>query len=80
MLDDVTYMVRHCPNCPKRFELRTCGDAPCVAMGDVRNLVSYGDTLHDAMVSMVGKMAVHYANKRRKLRKLRSGEISQWRT
>jgi hypothetical protein len=51
-LRDRTYMVRHNPNCPKRFEVRLTG-AGITALfpphiKPPRDCVGYGDTADDA--------------------------------
>lgn len=52
-LRDCTYMVRHNPNCPKRFEVRLTGMGLLVAMGRGPSMkfgdaVGYGDTAEEA--------------------------------
>lgn len=51
-LKDRTYMVRHSPNCPKRFEVRLTGLALLVSMGRgplmKGDAVGYGDTADEA--------------------------------
>lgn len=48
-MSQFTYMVRHNPNCPSPFEVRTSGGAFMVDAHERRNLVSYGKTLEEAM-------------------------------
>jgi hypothetical protein len=52
-LKDQTYMVRHSPNCPKRFEVRLTGMALLVSMVGGPQMrpgddVGYGDTADEA--------------------------------
>jgi hypothetical protein len=50
-LKDLTYMVRHNPNCPKRFEVRLTGAALLYAfthIHPVADAVGYGDTADEA--------------------------------
>lgn len=56
-LSKYTYMVRHNPNCPSPFEVRTGGGAFMVDAREPRNLVSYGKTLDEAMARAAEKIA-----------------------
>jgi hypothetical protein len=53
-LKDRTYMVRHSPNCPKRFEVRLTGMALLMSFADgprrmqYRDVLGYGDTADEA--------------------------------
>lgn len=53
-LKDRTYMVRHSPNCPKRFEVRLTGMALLMSFADgprrmqYRDVIGYGDTAEEA--------------------------------
>lgn len=51
-LANLTYMVRHNPNCPKRFEVRLSGMALLISMGCgpkmIDDDVGYGDTFEEA--------------------------------
>lgn len=58
MLEGITYMIRHNPNCPKAFEVRTCGDAATVDVREPLNLITHGDTMEEAMSLMVDRLAV----------------------
>lgn len=55
-LSQHTYMVRYNPNCPSRFEVRTCGGAFMVDARESRNFVSYGKTLEEAMINAASKI------------------------
>ncbi len=63
-LREYTYMVRHNPNCPSPFEVRTGGDAFMVAADERRNFVSYGKTLEDAMAAASERIDDHEQLKR----------------
>ena len=61
-LKDRTYMVRHNPNCPKRFEVRLTGFGLLVSMtrrhprlkcGDA---VGYGDTADEAAANAIAAL------------------------
>lgn len=57
-LHDCTYMVRHNPNCPKRFEVRLSGMGLLAAMGTGPGLklgdaIGYGDTADEAAANAI---------------------------
>jgi hypothetical protein len=55
-LRDETYMVRHNPNCPMPFEVRTCGTAGFVTDTEPRNFVGYGKTADEAAAKVIEKI------------------------
>lgn len=55
-MSKITYMVRHNPNCPSPYEVRTCGGAFMVDAREARNFVSHGVTLDEAMLRAAGKI------------------------
>lgn len=65
-LKDRTYMVRHNPNCPKRFEVRLTGMGLLVSMirgpqlqnGDA---VGYGDTVDEAAADALAQQQIEDA-------------------
>jgi hypothetical protein len=63
-----TYMVRHNPNCPSPFEVRTCGGAFMIAPNEPRNFISYGRTLDEAMAKARAK--IEDAERRKALRRI----------
>lgn len=67
-MSQYTYMVRHNPNCPSRFEVRTSGGAFMVDPKEPRNFVSHGRTLDEAMANAATKIADHET--RKKLRRI----------
>lgn len=60
-LKDRTYMVRHNPNCPKRFEVRLTGAALLAAFSSVKmrygDAVGYGDTAEEAAANALAAMS-----------------------
>lgn len=62
-LKDYTYMVRHSPNCPKRFEVRLSGLALLVSFSNgpkLRNgdAIGYGDTADEAAANALASLAL----------------------
>lgn len=60
-LKDRTYMVRHNPNCPKRFEVRLTGMGLLASMTggpqmQTRDAVGYGDTADEAAADALAQL------------------------
>lgn len=64
-LAGVTYMIRHNPNCPSPYEVRTAGRAGLVEPHNPKNLVTHGLTLEQAVEHMVAALAMERAEKKR---------------
>lgn len=61
-LKDRTYMVRHSPNCPKRFEVRLTGMALLASMSNGPHMkrsdaVGYGDTADEAAANALASLS-----------------------
>jgi hypothetical protein len=58
---DLTWSLRHNPNCPSPYEVRMCGRKAGRINYDQGDLIGYGKTLAEALENVLAKREAAYA-------------------